>query len=139
MGCLLSLQKGNPSFQLLAPGDSSLFTDNWPVLWKGSLRTCFIFLYVLTTRFEPSCRACIELSCTCQRHVIYQVILTFLYLYFRSKSCKEVGGINQIMRLWTTLSPGCQRWVPFSIILCEGGIARDLYSKNERRGCLPGN
>lgn len=87
------------------------------VLWKGSLKVCFIFSCVLVTRLEPSCRVCIEPPCTCQCRAIYQVLLTSLYLYFRAKSCKQVGGINQITQLWAALSHGCQRWVPSSIIL----------------------
>lgn len=94
---------------------------------KGAWELAF-FSHVLVTRFEPSCVG-----------VIYQVILTLLCLYFRTKNCKEVGGINQIMQLWTTLSHGCQRWVPSSIVLREGAVARDLCSENGRQGPLPGN
>lgn len=111
----------------------------WPVLQKGSMKTCFILLHVLVKRFEPSCRARIEPPCTCQWCVIDQVILTFLYLCFRCKSCKQVGGINPVTQLWAALSHGCQRWVPSSIISCEGVMAGDLCSKNERQGWMPGN
>lgn len=37
------------------------------------------------------------------------------------------------------MSHGCQRWVPFSVVLREGAVASDLCSENGRQGPLPGN
>lgn len=92
----------------------------WPA---SSLERLWELAYFLTC----SCKQTQALSCRCQYLVTCQVTLIFLYLYFRTRSIKEVGGISRIMQLWTTLSHGCQRFVLFSSLLHKGAVVRDLW------------